>query len=61
MKIANIVTSALLGAAVVVLFVLHFTGVPKAGDRNEPSGAARMAELSEISIAYFNMDSVMAN
>jgi outer membrane protein len=61
MKIANIVTSAVLGAAVVVLFVLHFTGAPKAGDREEHSGAARMAELSDISIAYFNMDSVMAN
>ena len=59
MKIANIVTNVVLGAAVVVLFVLHFTG----GEKTIHSGDADAAEItnpSDISIAYFNMDSVMS-
>ena len=59
MKIANIVTNVVLGAAVIVLFVFHFTG----GDKKVSGGdaaAALMADPSDISIAYFNMDSVMS-
>ncbi|MCK5066493.1 MAG: OmpH family outer membrane protein [Bacteroidales bacterium] len=59
MKIANIVTNVVLGAAVIVLFVFHFTG----GDKKVSGGdaaAAVMADPSDISIAYFNMDSVMS-
>lgn len=60
MKIANIVTNVVLGAAVVVLFVLHFTGNEKSEGGNEQAATAEMADPSNISIAYFNMDSVMS-
>jgi outer membrane protein len=59
MKIANIVTNVVLGAAVIVLFVFHFTG----GEKKVSGGAAAAAMIanpSDISIAYFNMDSVMS-
>ncbi len=60
MKIANIVINAVLAAAVVVLFVLQFTG----GEKNEVHGdraaSAAVADISDISIAFFNMDSVMS-
>jgi len=60
MKIANIVTNVVLGAAVIVLFVFQFSG----GEKNEKSGehaaAALVANPGDISIAYFNMDSVMS-
>ncbi len=59
MKIANIVTNVVLGAAVIVLFVFHFTG----GEKKTSNGdgvASEMAVPSDISIAYFNMDSVMS-
>jgi len=60
MKIANIVTNAVLAAAVVVLFILHFSGgSAPAGDVEEETPA--MAATGDISIAHFNMDSVMAN
>ena len=60
MKIANIVTNAVLAAAVVVLFVLHFSGGDKKTGGEKQVMAAEMGELSEINIAYFNMDSVMS-
>jgi len=60
MKIANIVTNVVLGAAVIVLFVLHFTS----GETHEKGSAeadtAMTAIPGDISIAYFNMDSVMS-
>jgi outer membrane protein len=60
MKITNIVIDVILGAAVIVLFVFHFSG----NEAKEKSGAksdeSAMAIPGEISIAYFNMDSVMA-
>jgi outer membrane protein len=59
MKIANIVTNVVLGAAVIVLFVFHFTGGEKKTS-NGDAEAAEMANPSDISIAYFNMDSVMS-
>jgi len=60
MKIANIVTNVVLGAAVVVLFVLHFSGNEKT-DSSSPAAAERVSgDLSDIRIAHFNMDSVMA-
>jgi len=59
MKIANIVTNVVLGAAVVVLFVFHFTGGEKTTSKGDTE-AAEMANPSDISIAYFNMDSVMS-
>jgi len=59
MKVTNIVTNVVLAVAVVVLFVLHFSG----GEKKETTGeqaAVEMASPSDISIAYFNMDSVMS-
>jgi outer membrane protein len=59
MKIANIVINVVLGAAVIVLFVFHFTGngnKVRGGDES----TATLANAGEISIAYFNMDSVMS-
>ena len=59
MKIANIVTNVVLGAAVIVLFVFHFTGGEKKVSGGD-AAAAFVANPSDISIAYFNMDSVMS-
>ncbi|MEZ5073029.1 MAG: OmpH family outer membrane protein [Bacteroidales bacterium] len=59
MKIANTVLNIVLAVAVVVLFVLHFTG----GDKKKPAGAAHSGSLvaaGDIQVAYFNMDSVMS-
>lgn len=61
MKIANIVTNAVLAVAVVVLFVLHFTGSEKSGDRGGKGQEASVLSPSDISIAFFSMDSVMNN
>ncbi len=44
----------------VVLFVFHFTGNAKGEGKSEKAGSATMADPSDISIAYFNMDSVMS-
>ncbi len=59
MKIANIVTNVVLAAAVIALFVLHFSGSEKKENKGEHA-AVQMADPSDISIAYFNMDSVMS-
>jgi outer membrane protein len=60
MKIANIVINVILGAAVVVLFVFHFSGDEKGIKGGERAASAALANPGEISIAYFNMDSVMS-
>lgn len=60
MKIANIVTNVVLGAAIIVLFVLQFTGGEKSEKGGEHAAAALVANPGDISIAYFNMDSVMS-
>jgi outer membrane protein len=60
MKIANIVTNVILGAAVIVLFVFHFSGNEKSVKGSEQAAAALVANPGDISIAYFNMDSVMS-
>ena len=60
MKLTNIITNVVLGAAVAVLFVLHFTGSEKSEGKSEKAVSANMADPSDISIAYFNMDSVMS-
>ena len=59
MKIANIVTNVVLGVAVIVLFVFHFSG-EKGEKGGEHAAAAMLANPGDISIAYFNMDSVMS-
>ena len=60
MKIANIVTNVALGAAVIVLFFFHFSGDERKEKSGERTVSAEMADPSDISIAYFNMDSVMS-
>ena len=60
MKIANIVTNVVLAAAVIVLFIFHFSGGEKKDPKDAKVTSAEMAEMSDISIAFFNMDSVMA-
>ena len=59
MKNANIVTNVVLAAAVIALFVLHFSGGEKT-EKKATQAAVQMADPSDISIAYFNMDSVMS-
>ena len=60
MKIANIVTNVVLGVAVSVLFVLHFSDGEKKVTKGENAAMTEMADPSDISIAYFSMDSVMS-
>jgi outer membrane protein len=60
MKIANIVINVVLAAAVVVLFVFQFSGDEKKEKGGEHAESAVLANPGEVSIAYFNMDSVMA-
>lgn len=61
MKIGNIVTTAVLGAAIIVLFILHFSGGDKQSSSEGTTTAAQQNAPTDISIAHFNMDSVMAN
>jgi outer membrane protein len=61
MKIANSIISGILGAAVIVLFVLYFTGNGKSGNSGDSGYTADVVSPSDVSIAFFNMDSVMAN
>jgi len=59
MKIANIVINVVLGAAVIVLFVFHFTGSEKKVSGGDAASAV-LANPGDISVAFFNMDSVMS-
>jgi outer membrane protein len=60
MKPANIVTNAVLGVAIIVLFVFHFTE-KEPGDLNQENDSSSvMNSPGDISIAFFNMDSVMS-
>ena len=60
MKIANIVTNVLLGAAIVVLFIFHFSDQDKSEGKSKKASSVIAVDPSDISIAYFNMDSVMS-
>lgn len=61
MKTANIVTNVVLAVAVAVLFVLHFTGGEKSENHGGDGQTAAVLNPSDISIAFFSMDSVMNN
>ncbi len=61
MKITNIVINVVLAAAVVVLFIFQFSGDEKKEKGGELDASAVLANPGEVSIAYFKMDSVMAN
>lgn len=60
MKIANIVINVVLAAAVVVLFVLQFSGEEKKAPKAQSAMAVEGLVSGDIKMAYFNMDSVMA-
>ncbi|RPI41936.1 MAG: OmpH family outer membrane protein [Bacteroidetes bacterium] len=60
MKVANIVTQAVLGAAVIVLFVLHFGRKPESSSKGQQVNMEGLTTPSDIAIAYFNMDTVMS-
>lgn len=62
MKNINYVINAILGAAVVVLFVLYFSGnsAKMPAEKKQVSDSARMA-AGPSDIAYFKIDSVLAN
>jgi len=60
MKPANIVTNAVLGVAIIVLFVLHFTEKEPGDMKQESDSSSVMTTPGDISIAFFNMDSVMS-
>lgn len=61
MKNVNYIINGILGAAVIVLFVLHFSG----GSAEEPVQNKPAADSASVqaqgSIAYFKIDSVLAN
>ncbi len=62
MKNINYVINAILGAAVIVLFVLYFSGDSSEmpSEKKQVSDSARMAS-GPSNIAYFKIDSVLAN
>jgi len=61
MKNLNYIINGVLAAAVIVLFVLYFTG--ESGKENEHHSSASEQVISQGggSIAYFKVDSVMSN
>ena len=68
MKNINYIINGILAAAVVVLFVLHFsgksTGMPSETSKTSGSSAEQPENAipaGEVAIAYFDIDSVMAN
>jgi outer membrane protein len=62
MKNINYIISGILAAAVVVLFVLQFSGDRAAEPSETSSGQPDNAiPAGEVAIAYFDIDSVMAN
>lgn len=61
MKNTNYIINAILGAAVIALFVLHFTGDKDATSASAAASTNSATVVSSGTIAYFKVDSVMAN
>lgn len=63
MKQINLIINVVLGAAVIALFVLHFSGnKPETGKEAEGNYISNPSVMTgELRIAYINMDSIMAN
>ncbi|MEX0986536.1 MAG: OmpH family outer membrane protein [Bacteroidales bacterium] len=67
MKNINYIISGILGAAVIALFVLHFTGEtgvagdPTGTDGSENRKSDPVRTDGTLNIAYFEVDSVLAN
>ncbi len=58
MKLANLITNVVLGVAVIVLFFFMFSDNEKKEGSSKNADAIEIVDPSDISIAYFNMDSV---
>lgn len=61
MKKASIIINIVLTVAVIVLFVLHFTGKSVPAMVANEAGDVDMVARGEASIAWVNMDSLLAN
>lgn len=62
MKNTNLIINGVLAAAVIALFVLNFTDGDKAATEGGSKPAqATMSQSGDLKIAYFNVDSVLAN
>ena len=61
MKNLNYIISGILGAAVIVLFILQFSGQPETPTEKIVAKADSAVEAGAPSIAYFDIDSVLAN
>ncbi len=59
MKNLSIVLNVILSVAVVILYILHFSG--KSGSAEVTSSGAGSISPSELSIAYVNSDSLLTN
>ncbi|MFC2079907.1 OmpH family outer membrane protein [Bacteroidota bacterium] len=61
MKNINYIINGILGAAVIVLFVLYFTN--NSGEEQEQNSTPENYAVAEggVSVAYFKVDSVLAN
>lgn len=62
MKNINSIINGVLGAAVIVLFVLYFTDKDGASDKKGSAmGDSTVVASGDLMIAYFNVDSVLSN
>ncbi len=64
MKKTNLIVNAVLVVAVIVLYVLHFTGegdVDGDGKQTQKMEKAKSPDSSDFSIAYVQIDSLLAN
>lgn len=61
MKNINLVTNGVLFAAVIVLFVLHFSGNKKSASQAEIVTVGDSVKYTKLPIAYINVDSLLIN
>ncbi|MDR1259245.1 MAG: OmpH family outer membrane protein [Tannerellaceae bacterium] len=62
MKNINYILNGVLAVAVIVLFILHFTGKNEAGETKPPLAPEGGGSLSSLlPVAYVNMDSLLQN
>lgn len=61
MKKTSLVVNIVLAIAVVALYILHFTGVPKTAITQSEDGVASSQFVGEHAIAWVNMDSLLNN
>jgi outer membrane protein len=61
MKNINIITNGVLLVAVIVLFVLHFSGNKKSSTSGEVVAVGDSVKFTKLPIAYINVDSLLTN